>query len=343
MVFGECWLSVEGVPEPIRGNASDCLLLPSGRPFRVGSDLGLQPVDALTLFSDAGNGGITTHNGGGDFLGIGGHFTLAGDHASLLVGVLPPILHIRKESDKAVLRWTLDRLRQELREPQPGGFLVAQQLATMLLVQALRVHLAEGANGGVGWLFALADRRMRLAIAAMHDDPAYRWTLQALAKRAGMSRTTFAVKFKETAGKSPMDYLTHWRMLLAKNRLANSGDPIRSLLSRSAMNPIALSAQPSKGVWAVPQGNTAVGAIPRRLKPPSRPYTAIRWNGPPLGSSLIHRSANVHHILIVSRSALRAAHSPSSFSLAVVRLMARAKVQFYQRGRVAEAGAYVLA
>jgi hypothetical protein len=50
------------------------------------------------------------------------------------LGVLPPIVHIREESDKAAMRWSLERMRQELREPQPGGFLVAQQLAYMLLV-----------------------------------------------------------------------------------------------------------------------------------------------------------------------------------------------------------------
>ena len=79
------------------------------------------------------------------------------------------------------MRWSLERMRQELREPQPGGFLVAQQLAYMMLVQALRLHLAEGSRGGVGWLFALADKQMSAAITSMHDDPAHRWTLQELA------------------------------------------------------------------------------------------------------------------------------------------------------------------
>jgi AraC-like DNA-binding protein len=60
----------------------------------------------------------------------------------------------------------------------------------------------------------------------MHEDPARRWTLVALAECAGMSRSTFALKFKETVGASPMDYLTRWRMLLAGDRLANSGDPV---------------------------------------------------------------------------------------------------------------------
>ena len=148
---------------------------------------------------------------------------------TILLGALPPIVHIRKEADKAALRWSMERMRQELREPQPGGFLVAQHLAYMMLVQALRLHLAEGATGGVGWLFALADKQMSAAITAMHEDPAQRWTLQALAAQAGMSRSTFAQKFKETVGASPMEYLTRWRMLLAGDRLMNSRDPVSSI------------------------------------------------------------------------------------------------------------------
>jgi hypothetical protein len=71
-------------------------------------------------------------------------------YADILLSVLPPIVHIRKESDKAALRWSLERMMQELRDPQPGSFLVVQHLAHMMLVQALRLHLVEGTEGGVG-------------------------------------------------------------------------------------------------------------------------------------------------------------------------------------------------
>ncbi len=226
VVSGQCWLSMEGVPEPVRLNTGDCFLLPRGRPFVLASDLSLEPVNVQGFLSAPLNGSITTYNGGGDFSSVGGFFSFTGDHANILSGILPPIVHIRKESDKATMRWSLERLRQELREPQPGGFLVAQHLASLMLVQALRLHLAEGLSGGVGWLFALADRQMRAAITSMHDDPAHRWTIQALAERAGMSRSSFALKFKETVGESPMEYLTRWRMMLAGDRLASSGEPI---------------------------------------------------------------------------------------------------------------------
>ena len=232
LVSGECWLQVEGVPEPVNVKPGDCFLLPSGRPFCLASDLSLTPVDASTLFRLPMNGVIRAINGGGDCFGVGGHFAFSGKHAEILLGVLPPIVHIRKESDRAAMRWSLERLMLELREPQPGGILVAQQLAYMMLVQALRLHLAEGLSGGVGWLFALADKQMSVAMSAMHDDPAHRWTIQELAERAGMSRSIFALKFKQTVGEPPMEYLTRWRMLLAGDRLVNSSEPI-SVISLS--------------------------------------------------------------------------------------------------------------
>jgi len=229
IVSGRCWLVVEGVAEPVGLEAGDCFLLPRGRPFRMASDLALTPVDAHTLLTRPVNGGVITINGGGTCACVGGFFALAGAHAEMLLGVLPPIVHIRKEADKAAMRWSLEHMMQELREPQPGSILVAQQLAFMMLVQALRLHLAEGLSGGVGWLFALADPQMSVAISAIHGDPGHRWSLQELAERAGMSRSIFALRFKETVGSSPMEYLARWRMLLAGDKLTNSSDPIGAI------------------------------------------------------------------------------------------------------------------
>jgi AraC-like DNA-binding protein len=226
LISGQCWLVVEGVPDAVRLTAGDCFLLPRGRPFRLASDLALTPIDAVATVSGEQDGGVVTFNGGGECSGLGGYFAFGGNHAGILLGALPPVVHIREEADKAALRWSMERMMQELREPQPGGVLIAQHLAQLMLVQALRLHLAEGPRGGVGWLFALADKQMSAAISAMHGDPAHRWTLQTLAERAGMSRSTFALKFKEMVGMSPMDYLTRWRMLLAGDRLENSGESI---------------------------------------------------------------------------------------------------------------------
>ena len=229
MLAGECWLTVEGIAEPVLVKAGDCFLLPRGLPFCLATDLSLPPVDFATL-SAAWRAARTnaTQPVGGRYL-VGGHFLLAGVHAETLLRSLPPIVHIREEADKAAMRWSLDRMRDELRDPQPGGALIAQQLAYVMLVQALRLHLADAASGRVGWLFALADKQMGGAIACMHDEPGRAWTLQSLAERVGMSRSIFALRFKATVGATPMEYLTRWRMLLAGERLKTSGESIAEI------------------------------------------------------------------------------------------------------------------
>jgi AraC-like DNA-binding protein len=224
MLAGQCWLVVESVPEPVLLHAGDCFLLPRGLPFRLATDLALEAV----LYTDAfARLGMTNEAPGlteGARYIAGGHFGLTGGHAEMLLHSLPPIVHIRRESDKAAMRWSLERMREELRDPQPGGSLIAQQLAYMMLIQALRLHLADAANAGRGWLSALSDKHMSIAIACMHNDPGHSWTLHSLAERVGMSRSVFALRFRETVGATPMEYLTRWRMLLAADRLKNSSD-----------------------------------------------------------------------------------------------------------------------
>ncbi|NKN38283.1 AraC family transcriptional regulator [Agrobacterium sp. a22-2] len=226
VVSGECWLAVDGVTDVVRLRPGDCFLLPSGRPFRLATDLAWPAVDAASVFLAPREGSIARLNSGRDFSLVSSRFGLSGNHAGFLLRMLPPIVLIRDQAGQAVLRWSVERMMQELRDPQPGGFLVVEHLAHMILLQALRLHLAEGAATGVGWLFALANKQMSAAIGAMHADPAHRWTLQALASQAGMSRSSFALKFKETVGTSPLDYLTQWRMALAADRLETSEDPL---------------------------------------------------------------------------------------------------------------------
>jgi AraC-like DNA-binding protein len=243
VISGQCWLAVQGL-EPILLRSGDCFLLPRGLPFRLATDLALPPVDLHHFLAAKKTAASpTVQSSGGDHSGaivpqtppaesptqyiVGGFFALTGSHAEILLQSLPPIVHIRSEADKATMRWSLERMREELANPQPGGSLIAQQLACMMLVQALRLHLAEGA--GVGWLFALADKHMSAAITAMHDNPGYPWTLHELAARVGMSRSIFAQRFKHTVGSTPMEYLARWRMLLAGDRLQNSPDSLSSI------------------------------------------------------------------------------------------------------------------
>jgi len=228
---GSCWLLLEGANEPVRIDEGDCVLLPQGLPFCLATDLSLP----LVYFPCD----IETRNPGDEILYdetdgcsiVGGHFPLMGSHSDMLLNSLPSIVHIRQETEKETIRWALKRLREELRDPQPGGSLMAQQLAYMILLQALRLYLQEGAAEGAGLLFGLADPHMRMAITWMHDAPGDKWTLQGLASRLGMSRTVFAQKFKKRVGMTSMEYLTRWRMLLASDRLKTSDDSVAAISS----------------------------------------------------------------------------------------------------------------
>ena len=229
VIAGECWLSVEGVEQPVRLRAGNCLLLPHGRPFVLASDLTLPPVDVRTLLAVVARyNGVLKVSPGDDFFLLGSHFALEGD-ARFLLEVLPPIVLLEDEAHREPIRWAVERMLREMRDFQPGGTLVAQQVAYTLLVEALRLHLADGVKRGAGWLFALADKRMRMALSCIHQTPAHAWTLQELARSAGMSRTAFAQTFKRTVGESPMVYLTRWRMTLAANRIQDRREPISSV------------------------------------------------------------------------------------------------------------------
>ncbi len=229
VVSGQCWMAVEGVPDALRLTTGNCFLLAPAISCCLASDLTLTSVDARAIFPFPLNGRIASCNGGGDCLLVGGNFIVTGRPADILLAELPPIVHIREELEKNIIRGSLERMREELRDRQPGSSLVLQQLACMMLVEVLRTHLAGGLKSKVGWLSALSDKQISAAITSIHDDPAHDWTVEELAQRGGMSRSIFALRFKEIVGSSPIEYLTRWRMLLAADRISNTRDSVSEI------------------------------------------------------------------------------------------------------------------
>lgn len=223
---GTCWLAVEGVEAPVRLQPGDCFVLPSGRLATIGSDLGVEPKRAGEVLDPDRSGDVVTYNGGGDVFMVGSRFEVNSPHAEVLLRTLPPLMRVETSGDRARLRWSIELMMEELREARPGSWLVAQQLAHMMLVQALRLYLSKSSGNDIGWFAALADPRLSAALGAMHADPAFPWTVQDLAARAGMSRSTFAQRFRERAGETPIAYLTRWRMMLAGEKLIHGRDTL---------------------------------------------------------------------------------------------------------------------
>ena len=175
---GLCWLSVQGSSEPIAIKAGDCVLLPRGLPFHLSAEKVRSSLDVRRLEIRRPDDEVLYQKPGACSM-MGGHFLFAESSEEIIfLRLLPLVVHISKSSDKAAIRWFLQSIIDELRDPQPGGSLIAQQLAHMMLVQALRLHLRDDAARGAGWLFALADAKMRTAITCMHDDPAHPWTIE---------------------------------------------------------------------------------------------------------------------------------------------------------------------
>lgn len=220
---GACWLQVQGEVEGIHLRAGDCVVLPSGRPFVLASDLGLPPVDAAVVFDGRPNGSVATYNGGGRCMMFAAHFEFESEFSRFLFSVLDTVVRVNEPEAKATLREAINQMIDELQRGRPGCEVVVDHLAHIALVKILRFHLSEVAHARSGWLYALADSRMGAAISAMHDTPSQRWTVASLAGVSAMSRTAFATRFKTTVGQAPMDYLTQLRMLIAAKRLAEPG------------------------------------------------------------------------------------------------------------------------
>ena len=225
---GSCWLVLDGQRAPVRLGEGDCVMLPQCKPF-VLSARGARIGDpAETVHSAPAHGDTAVLGGGGDFFMIGARFLLSGIASEMLIATLSDVIMIRSgENDHSasgeVVRWAITRIATELRHRRPGRASSIEHLSHILLIELMRCHLDEGHEGEIGWTAALADPFLRRALAAMHRDLSSPWTVATLAKRAGLSRTAFAVRFARVVGRSPMSYMTLWRMLWAAKRLDRDG------------------------------------------------------------------------------------------------------------------------
>ncbi len=195
------------------------LLQGSSRPAESG-------VDSETIYAPVAHGGTAVYGSGGDFFMTGSRFLLSGPASAILLGALPPVIQVRSGPHRETVRWSISRIVEELRSARPGAALSIAHLSHFLLLQAFRCHLEETPAGTSGWLAALSDAQLVRSVTAMHGAPARAWTVSDLASCSGLSRTSFAVRFRNVVGQTPMEYLTQLRMLIAGDRLRRTSFPI---------------------------------------------------------------------------------------------------------------------
>ncbi len=111
--------------------------------------------------------------------------------------------------------------------PRGGRQTALDRLFDYLLILIIR-HVVNSGTVSAGVLAGLADPRLGKALIAMHETPRKPWKLEDLADAAGMSRTRFADQFRTVVGLTPIEYLTFWRMTIAR-QLLSKGKPVKTV------------------------------------------------------------------------------------------------------------------
>jgi AraC-like DNA-binding protein len=222
---GRCWVTVEG-GERHWARAGDVIVLPYGDQHRVGGVEFAECVDITTLFDpppwDAlpvvhhGAGGVRTDI-------VCGYLHSEDPLFDPGLRALPPIFVV-SPPDGPAARWVESSIAYALAASAASlpGEPASTRLAEPLLIEMLRLHLASAPAADYGWIAALRDPVLAPALAQLHAAPERRWTVSDLASRAAASRSLLDQRFRQVLGRSPIRYLTEWRMHIARELLAST-------------------------------------------------------------------------------------------------------------------------
>lgn len=133
-----------------------------------------------------------------------------------ILNTFPNIFHLTGIDRNESIWLTIRSIDAELQNSHGRSGRIVDKLTEVLILQLLDRSIATDI-GTVGFLAALGDRRVLRALAVIHRNPAYDWTLISLGEQSGMSRATLSRNFDAAMGMSPMAYLTNWRLVKAYN------------------------------------------------------------------------------------------------------------------------------
>lgn len=195
----------------------DFVLIPAAYDFTASStastpppDLDSMPVEIRPNVFRLGDHAVEP-----DVRMLVGHCTFGSPDAALLVSLLPSLIHAHGEPRLTTL---IKLAVEESRCERAGRNVVLARLMEVLFIEALR---SCGPQCPSGILRGLGDERVATAMRAIHEQPSAAWDVPGLAEAAAMSRSAFFERFRRTVGMAPMEYLLHWRMVLAKRLLAD--------------------------------------------------------------------------------------------------------------------------
>jgi AraC-like DNA-binding protein len=205
----------------------DFLFLRNALLFKLSSDLDVECVPGFISDSGVRYG---EQGGEADMEMLGGAFSIDSSNADFLLSLLPEKLHIRStENDTAGLALIINLIIKEYTEKAPGQTIVLARLMDIMLIESLRWQSYHDQPAQFGLLAGLRHPSIALTLRAMHSNVNHDWTVAALAKHAGMSRSGYAKRFGEIVGCGPMEYLTRWRINWAQDALARNSEPLETI------------------------------------------------------------------------------------------------------------------
>lgn len=215
---GRCWLRFGG--ETLELHSGDVVVFPRGEGHLLLDDPDTKPVPGSAVVeAHATSRPIFAHGGVCTRL-LCGHFEFDRAFRHPLADELPGLIHIKGMSDDQPdwFEAVTSVLIREAGGERPGASTIVNRLAEVLFIQVLRAHLQQQ-RPARGFLGAVRDRQISRALRAVHAGFGRELTLAGIAREAGMSRSNLALRFKETLGETPMDYVARWRMLKAQELL----------------------------------------------------------------------------------------------------------------------------
>ena len=168
---GNCWLSVEGISDPIPLTGGDCFLLARDTSIVLRDSPRTRLRSTFREIATTANGNVVHYGGGGaPTIIVCGSFRF--DRASLrpITQLLPSFILIKADQARTLaLHSTLQALASEMAEQAPGSGVVATRLAEVLFIQVLRAHIASEPERNKGWLRAVFDPQLGTALSAIHN------------------------------------------------------------------------------------------------------------------------------------------------------------------------------
>jgi len=223
VVEGKARFGIEGTAD-VPLTAGDIVIIPHGDPHTITNGT---PSKLIADGSGidrwlAGDVSPTRIGGGGEVTRfVCGYFGCERHAARLFLAGLPPIIKINIRTDAAGqwLESSIRHLRGEATSGRSGRAVLLSKMAEALFIEALRRYMEQLPPEARGWLAGARDPVVGAALALLHRQPGYPWTVAELAAKVGASRSLVAQRFAQFLGEPPLTYLARWRLQLAARLL----------------------------------------------------------------------------------------------------------------------------